>query len=128
MRQTVTLFNMTTQPQSGVPVLTLGWRLKMALSHGQVTRTQMAQSLGYEESQLSRWMSDKAMPRKGVVSQWALLTRVDHDWLETGDGEATPPPGPGGPSGDDRAARLKRLAERKRPSGGEPSDSARYAA
>lgn len=104
---------MSTEPQSAVPELTLGWRLKMALSHGKVSRREMAAHLGYEESALSRWMSDKLTPRNGVLSQWALATNVDPEWLRTGVGTPGPNPDPGGPR-QSKDADLSRLTAQKR--------------
>lgn len=110
---------MSTEPYEGgfIPELTLGWRLKMALSSGGVSRKAMAEQLGYEETQLSRWTSDKAIPRKGVISQWALTTGVNRTWLETGDGSPT---GPDGLPDDDREAALAKLASKKRAQNGAP--------
>ena len=119
---------MSTEPYEGgfIPELTLGWRLKMALSSGGVSRKSMAEQLGYEETQLSRWTSGKAVPRKGVISQWALITGVDRRWLETGEGSS--PIGPNGlPAGEPETA-LAKLASKKRAHRGAARSSARYAA
>ena len=75
--------NMTTAEQERVPTLTLGWRLKMAL--GEMKRNEMADHLGVDPGTLSRWMADKGAPPKRVyIIQWALMTGVRLDWLESG--------------------------------------------
>lgn len=104
--------HMTTQPQSRIPEVTLGWRLKIAL--GDMSAQEMAESLGVSRQTLSRWMADRGQPpRKAYINQWALLTGVDAAWLESGFGDPrhTPPDGPRG--GGDPAA-LARYTERLR--------------
>jgi transcriptional regulator with XRE-family HTH domain len=68
----------------------------------------MAEQLGYEDSALSRWMADRFEPRSGVITQWALLTGVDPEWLRSG---TTPGPDPGHEQDDDE---LTKLTARKR--------------
>lgn len=88
---------MSTSPHEDVPALTLGWRLKMALAHGGVSRDEMADNLGVTPSTLSRWMGDKgAAPSRAYVSQWALSTGVSRAWLERGEGTVGGPGGGGG--------------------------------
>lgn len=103
---------MTTQAQEGrVPELTLGWRLKMAL--GEMKRSDMADALGVDPGTISRWCSDKGAPPKRVyITQWALLTGVPPEWLETGRTADRTPPTPPRPRAD--ADALARLTEQKR--------------
>lgn len=66
-----------------VPELTLGWRLKMSLGDMQVQ--DMADQLGVSRATVSRWMGDHGEPpRKAFLKQWALISGVDYEWLETG--------------------------------------------
>lgn len=99
---------MTTLPSGRVPVFTLGWRLRLALESAEISVQQMADSLGYSRSTVSRWLNDQGPPRAAVLAQWSLLTGVDHGWL-TGGTEPTPPRGPGRPTD-----KLDRLTQQKR--------------
>lgn len=84
---------MSTQPTEGrIPELTLGWRLKMSLRG--MSREQMADALGVDKATITRWMGDRgARPRRAYLSQWALITGVDREWLSTGhvSGNTKPP-------------------------------------
>ena len=84
---------MTESATAEVPTLTLGWRLQMAMAHGGQTRYSMAEALGVGISTITRWTSDKGTPKKAYITQWAWLTRVPVDWLETG--ISTPATDPG---------------------------------
>jgi transcriptional regulator with XRE-family HTH domain len=67
---------------SNVPQVTLGWRLKMALAYGDVAAHDMADQLGVARATVSRWMADKGTPpRRAYLTQWALITGVDVNWL-----------------------------------------------
>lgn len=106
---------MSTAHEERVPPLTLGWRLKMALAAGDVSREEMARELGMDPGTLSRWMSDKgAPPKRAFVIQWAIRTNTSMAWLETGDAGPSDP-GPGRPSGK-LAALTARKASRSRSS------------
>lgn len=77
---------MTQQPSSAVPELTLGWRLKMALEHNQVSRSEMAAELGVDPATITRWTGDRgAPPKAGFLKQWALRCGVPYAWLLTGE-------------------------------------------
>ena len=67
--------------------------MKMAL--GDMQRAEMAAQLGVDPGTLSRWMGDKGAPPKRVyLAQWALITGVPLEWLESGlDSTPTPPDG-----------------------------------
>lgn len=73
-----------------IPQLTLGWRLRMALSDSTHSRASLATELGYSESQLTRWMGDHGAPRPAVLRQWAAACGVSASWLRTGDGSTDP--------------------------------------
>lgn len=81
----------STHEHGDIPALTLGWRLKMALGHHKAEW--MADQLGVSRQTLSRWMADKGTPpARAFVQQWALITGVDPQWLETGETPARPKP------------------------------------
>lgn len=85
------------QAIEGVPELTLGWRLKMALNHGGVSVQEMADLLEYSRARLSDWLNDKSKkpPRKLLLQKWALRCGVNPDWLING----VMPSGNSGPDG-----------------------------
>lgn len=81
----------TSTIEHGIPTLTLGWRLKMAL--GEHKAEWMAEQLGVSRQTLSRWMADRGKPpARAYILQWALATGVDQKWLETGQTPAGPEP------------------------------------
>lgn len=113
---------MTTQRTERIPALTLGWRLKMAL--GDMKRDDMADALGVNPATVSRWMADKgAAPKRAYLAQWALMTQVPVEWLESG----VESEGPEGPDGGDRkpSDQLARLTDQKR-SRSRVTDTRRY--
>lgn len=95
------MIHMSEMTQShGIPALTLGWRLKMAL--GDMPAHEIADALEVARGTVSRWMADKGAPPRSVyIKQWALITRTDPTWLLTGQ-SANPNPGVavGGPNTD----------------------------
>lgn len=88
---------------TGVPEVTLGWRMKMALGHAHMTVQEMADEAGMSRQQLSRYLNDKGeRPRRAILVTWALRTGVPLEWLIDGVENATPEGGGGlliGPSG-----------------------------
>lgn len=122
---------MTTMHAGRIPQLTLGWRLKMALDHGDIKRGPIAEALGVDESTISRWCNGGGKPpARAFILQWAEITGVDAGWLETGQGT----PGPGTTEdepGDDseQSNELERAARRHRGrSLGAPAATRSYAA
>lgn len=89
----IPMTRMTESATAEVPPLTLGWRLQMAMSHGGQTRNSMAEALGVGISTITRWTSDKGTPKKAYITQWAWLTRVSVEWLETGEVPFSDPAG-----------------------------------
>jgi len=71
----------------------MGWRLQMALRHGGVSVQEMADELGMNRNSLSRWLNDRAVPRRVIVKQWALRTGVPYEWIATGRVDESPRPG-----------------------------------
>lgn len=116
---------MTTMTTSGrVPEFTLGWRMRLAMDSADLSVQQMADTLGYSRSTVSRWLNDQDEPRPAIKAQWALNTGVDRGWLETGE-STTPTP----PNGTGKDAALKKLtaAKRSRRAGDRPgSDTGGY--
>lgn len=100
-----------------VPLLTLGWRLKMALNMADLSREHMADALGVSPATISRWMADKgAPPRRAYVTAWANETRVALEWLL---GDQQPGPEDPEPAGQRRPLRATRSRHTR-----EHSDSA----
>ena len=98
----------TQQPRAGVPPLTLGWRLQMALRQASVSVQEMADELGMARSSVSRWLSDRGTPRAIFVKAWAMRTGVPYEWLWTGQVNLGAPGGEG---------LLPRLESNQQPSG-----------
>lgn len=92
------MLGMSTQAQeSGVPQLTLGWRIRLALDYGGISREKMAATLGVHPSSITRWSHDKGdAPKRGFLLQVAAATGVNPDWLEFGEAHGSTPPGPKG--------------------------------
>lgn len=87
-----------TSTSGSIPQLTLGWRLKMALDHADLSVQEMADHLDYSRGQLSRYLNDKGEPpRRPVLREWALRCGVPFEWLAYG----IDPTGPNDP--DERA-------------------------
>ena len=72
-----------------IPEVTLGWRLRIAA--GEMQHEEIAEELGVHRSTVSRWLSDRGVPKRAFLMQWALMTGVDYTWLATGS-PATPSP------------------------------------
>lgn len=67
-----------------VPVLTLGWRLRMSLEESGHGVAEVAELLGVTRSTVQRWTHDTVRPRRAYLAQWALLTGCDLGWLSNG--------------------------------------------
>lgn len=78
-----------------IPMLTLGWRLRMALDFAGLSVQEMADVLELSRTTLSSWMNDRgALPRKIFLKEWSLKTGVDYQWLVTGTARSRRPDGP----------------------------------
>lgn len=101
---------MSDMAHEGIPAITLGWRLKMALRHYDAQK--MAADLGVSRATVSRWMADRGAPPKAAfIKQWALITRTDVGWLLTG---TTKSPQPGVPDEGSSEVRRQGLEPRTR--------------
>jgi transcriptional regulator with XRE-family HTH domain len=101
----------TNAVEQGIPELTLGWRLRMALETSGISREAIAKEFGVDPKTISRWTHEVgAPPKRVVILQWAILTGVSAEWLEHGHN----PPPTGGPGG---------LSYTPRDSNPEPADS-----
>lgn len=105
--------HMTQQPESGVvPEFTIGDRLRKAREYAGYEQGPFADLMGVSRGTISNYERDLASKVKPIVlNQWALITGVRRDWLETGEGGATTPPDGGGPTGDG-GDELAAMAER----------------
>lgn len=69
-------------PTLAVPTLTLGWRLQMALDHGDVAVEAIALACGVSRSTVSRWLHDGGKrPRPGDLEVFARECHVPYRWL-----------------------------------------------
>lgn len=107
-------WDMSTQSnETRIPVLTLGWRLQMALGEGSAQA--MADSLGVSRATISRWMHDKgAPPKRAYIMQWALITGVPVEWLTDGGSSSSPTPPDGGGEPVKPSDAVAKLAASKR--------------
>lgn len=74
------------QPPIGVPPLTRGWRMRMAMEWGGRSREYMAAVLGVSLSTVSRWLHDEGVrqPRRPDMETWARECGVPLAWLAPG--------------------------------------------
>lgn len=98
--------------QGYVPTWTLGWRMQRAMAHAGMNAGDVADAMGVNRTTISRWINDTTTPKRAFIWQFALLTRTNREWLETGN--APQPDGPEGVDGDDGCTR--------RDSNSQPSD------
>lgn len=77
--------------QGSVLVVTLGWRLRMAMERAEITRTEMAERLGVHPATITRWTHDEGEPPRQIyVERWAEVTGVQLDLLIGPDVELDP--------------------------------------
>lgn len=82
--------------------------MRMALEARGISREAVAAELGVDRKTISRWTHDVgAAPKRAYVAQWAMLTGVPIEWLETGN--APEPEGPEGISGADDETRTRNI-------------------
>lgn len=65
---------------------------RMMLACGVEKSTELADFLGKNQSTISRWRDREKVP-DGAIAQVAAMTKVNYDWLLTGEGEMRPTKG-----------------------------------
>lgn len=95
------------------PQWTLGDRMRKSRETAGFSISAMAEHFGVHRNQVGRWESDRSRPRRHVVLQWALVTRVPLAWLEGAEEPPAPPPdqpekAPKQPGGQARGRRGER--------------------
>lgn len=94
-----------------VPEWSLGDRLRKARTLTGMTVAEFAKHIGVSDGTINSAEGDKRAVRRITLMAWASATNVSLKWLETGEGERTPPtPGPGKPA----TSKLTRLTDQKR--------------
>lgn len=68
-----------------IPVVTLGWRMRMAMEAAGVTAYEIADDLGVHRGTITRWTHDVGgPPKRTFLRRWAEVTAVPYDWLVDG--------------------------------------------
>jgi transcriptional regulator with XRE-family HTH domain len=75
-----------------IPPLTLGWRIQMALAHGQLRHADLMEKFEVSRETVSRWCHDSAKPKKFIINEIAVMAGVSPRWLI--DGTEPDPNGP----------------------------------
>lgn len=82
---------------AAVPEVTLGWRIRIALDHGNLKHDDLMKEFEVSRDTVSRWCRDVGpAPKKFILNQIAVMCGVSPRWLI--DGTEPPPPGPEGGS------------------------------
>lgn len=119
-----------TQEQAGGLILEFGLtdRLRKAREHVGCDQKAFADLTGISRGTIGNYEKPEWKTRKPyILTQWAMATGVDPEWLRTGEGQPMRPDPDGEPE-DDREAALAKLAGRKRSHRGAPRTNHRYAA
>lgn len=78
-----------------VPTITLGWRIKMAMDHGDVKSADLEERFEVSRGTISRWCRDVGQPPKKLfLNEIAVMCGVSSRWLI--DGKDPHPDGPDG--------------------------------
>ena len=117
---------MTTQPRAGlIPEFTFADRCRKARELTGMSKEDFADRIGVTRHTVSNYEAGRTTrPQRLVLSQWAMATGVDRDWLLTG--ETKNPPSGGGQKGDPKV--LPRLDSNQQPASWAPLLHLRYAA
>lgn len=82
-----------------VPELTLGWRIQMALDHGDLKHKDLMEKFEISRGTVSNWCRDLGQPpKKFVLNEIAVMCGVNARWLIDGKSDPTPPDGGGEPA------------------------------
>lgn len=66
----------------GIPEITLGWRLRMAMEKAGLKADYMAAELGVHRGTITRWTHDIGSPPRPIyLRHWAELCQVRYEWL-----------------------------------------------
>lgn len=66
----------------GIPEITLGWRLRMAMEKAGLKADYMAAELGVHRGTITRWTHDFGSPPRPIyLRHWAELCQVRYEWL-----------------------------------------------
>jgi transcriptional regulator with XRE-family HTH domain len=66
----------------GVPPLTLGWRLQMALDYGDIKQSDLMDRFEVSRQTVSRWCNDVGVPpKKFILEAIAEMCHVQKEWL-----------------------------------------------
>lgn len=82
-------------PVGGVPEWTIADRLRKAREHAQMDKGEFAEKIGISRNSVGNYENGHTVPRTIVINAWAFATGVPREWLETGEGPATPTDTPG---------------------------------
>ena len=81
---------------AGIPPLTLGWRIQLALAYGQLKHADLQEKFEVSRETVSRWCHDHgAPPKKFIINEIAVMAGVSPRWLLDG----TKPDNPDSPGG-----------------------------
>lgn len=66
----------------GIPEITLGWRLRIAMERANLKAEYMAEELGVHRGTITRWTHDIGRPPRPIyLRHWAELCGVRFEWL-----------------------------------------------
>jgi transcriptional regulator with XRE-family HTH domain len=66
----------------GIPEITLGWRLRIAMERAGLKAEDMAAQLGVHRGTITRWTHDIGKPPRAIyLHRWADLCHVKYAWL-----------------------------------------------
>lgn len=75
------------------PEITLGWRIQMALDHGDLKHKDLMEKFEVSRETVSRWCRDVgAPPKKFILNEIAVMCGVSARWLIDGPGMGHRPP------------------------------------
>lgn len=87
---------MTLMPEvRNIPPITLPTRLRMAREWRELDQQDVADEMGISRATVSNYETGKTKPGKMALNAWAVATRVDVEWLKTGNENADSDNGPG---------------------------------
>jgi transcriptional regulator with XRE-family HTH domain len=78
-----------------IPPLTLGWRIQMALAHGQLKHADLMAKFEVSRETVSRWCHDASKPKKFILNEIAVMAGVSPRWLIDGTDHPHNPDGDG---------------------------------